>query len=752
MTENTAAPFFNVVTVAVPGPFLFGLDYLLPEDEQCQESWLGRRVKVPLRNREIISIVIAENYSQEISKLKPVIEIVDKSQSILSMADLRLLNWAAQYYHEPIGEVVLAALPKRIRQGEALTPTLIQRWQLTDLGLNADAEIPKRASAQVRLHQALRADYQSEKEGLSPAQCKEHAGNWRSFISDWQEKQWVRVAEHGCLERKSLAPAQRKNLNTEQQIAVDNFVEKKDKFACFLLQGVTGSGKTEVYLAMIEKVLAEGKQALVLVPEIGLTPQMVRRFEAYLQKPVVALHSGLNDSERHCAWYSMREGLASVILGTRSAVFTSCKNLGVCIIDEEHDLSYKQQDGFRYSARDLLIQRAYQQNIPIVLGSATPSLESFHNAKQQRFHWLKLQQRAAGAKLPEIKLLDIRGSKIHEGVSAQLRAAMTKHLDAGNQVLLFLNRRGFAPVLMCHECGWQMACPSCDANMTFHQTRNGGFLQCHHCDHQEPEPQGCPNCGSEEALLRIGQGTERLEETIAEWFPEKTVLRIDRDSTRLKGAMEALTKQAEQGEADILLGTQMLAKGHHFPNVTLVGLLDIDQGLFSIDYRGTERLAQLILQVAGRAGRAEKAGEVWIQTHHPDHPLLNLLLKEGYQAFAEQALQERKLVKLPPFSYQMLVRAEAYEAMDAVNFLESLKLGLDAEKLTMPGGEKMQILGPVSAPMLKRQGRFRYQLLLNSAQRNVLHQLMNGFFPTMLKHPLARKVRWSLDVDPQEMM
>ena len=736
------------IQVAVPGPFLSGLDYLVPATLATGASLIGCRVKVPLRNREVIALVIGQNAGDDDGKLKPILELLD-TDPLLNEQELKLLGWASRYYHEPIGEVVMTALPKRLRQGEAAQPKLLQRLFLTELG--AKAEIPARASAQLRLWQALKQDFDAQGRGLALTECRALANSLRSFIEVWLEQQWVVQKEQGCLPDKPLQPSHKPTLNAEQQAALETF-QCGDGFAAFLLQGVTGSGKTEVYLAMIETVLAQGKQALVLVPEIGLTPQMVRRFEAYLQAPVVAMHSGLNDSERHCAWYSMKTGQAKVLLGTRSALFTPMQNLGLCIMDEEHDLSYKQQDGFRYSARDLLVQRAFIQQVPVVLGSATPSLETLANAKSGRYQWLKLKQRAAGALMPAVRLLDIRGEKIQAGVSAQLRHAMGQHLQRGQQVLLFLNRRGFAPVLMCHDCGWQAACPSCDANMTYHQTAQGGFLQCHHCDTQIAEPSACPNCHTETPLLRIGQGTERLQETIEQWFPEYKVLRIDRDSTRLKGAMEQLTREAEQGDADILLGTQMLAKGHHFPKVTLVGLLEIDQGLFSIDYRGTERLAQLILQVSGRAGRGEQAGEVLIQTHHPDHPLLKTLIQSGYNDFAQQALAERSMATLPPYSYQILVRAEAHQPEDAWQFLQALKLGVEVQAQAVEQGEAVSVWGPVSAPMLRRQGRFRYQLMLNCQQRKPLHQIIERLHPHLLKSPLARKVRWNIDIDPQEMM
>ncbi|BCN92389.1 primosomal protein N' [Thiomicrorhabdus immobilis] len=759
----------KIAKVAVPGPFLFPLDYLLDAEQDllttdCAteiKAVVGGRVWVPFRNKKVIGMVmeISESADYELSKIKPIEEVID-IEPLFDATQLGLLNWASQYYHEPIGDVMLAALPKRLRAGENAEISGMQYWQLSAEGRSKTLEdISRRALKQRRVF-AQFLDQKLKSESDLNAELE----NWRSAVKTFTEKGWLETAHGPCLRESNYAPAPNHTLNDAQKSAVDAVLESQQiqkRFQAFLLEGITGSGKTEVYLGMIESMLKQGKQVLVLVPEIGLTPQMVSRFEAFLQTRVAALHSNLNDSERHCAWHLIRTGQIQVLLGTRSAVFTPFKNLGLCIIDEEHDLSYKQQEGFRYSARDLMVQRAYREQIPVVLGSATPSLETLHNAKTGRYTHLHLKQRAGVAKLPSLKLLDIRGEKIQEGVSRPLKTAMTQHLQAGGQALLFLNRRGFSPVLMCHDCGWQAACPSCDANMTFHmisgQNADGtvaGYLQCHHCDEQMAKPHSCPSCASEE-FVNVGQGTERLEETIKEWFPDKKVLRIDRDTTRLKGSMAELTGIAQRGEADILIGTQMLAKGHHFPNVTLVGLLDIDQGLFSADFRAAERMAQLILQVSGRAGRAEKAGEVLIQTHHPDHPLLTTLIQQGYDAFATKALQERQDALLPPFKYQILIRAEATHPNDGMLFLESLKAGLQNywqqwQEAKMVEAD-IDFWGPVSAPMLRRQGRYRYQLMLQSLNRGDLHRLISEMQPHIYNSPLSRKVRWSIDVDPQEM-
>lgn len=759
-------PNLKIAKVAVSGPFLFPLDYLLEAEQdlltsEIPEAVVGGRVWVPFRNKKIVGIVmqVTDSADYELTKIKPIAEVID-NEPLFTSTQLELFNWAAQYYHEPIGDVMLAALPKRLRAGEKAEISGMQYWQLSKEGKTKTLEdISKRAVRQRSVFAQFLDDSLKSESDLNA-----ELENWRSAVKKFTEKGWLEMTFGPCLREASYLPAPNHKLNEAQQSAVNAVLDSQQnqpQFKAFLLEGITGSGKTEVYLGMIESMLEQGKQVLVLVPEIGLTPQMVSRFEAYLQTRVAALHSNLNDSERHCAWHLIRTGQIQVLLGTRSAIFTPFKNLGLCIIDEEHDLSYKQQEGFRYSARDLMVQRAYHEKLPVVLGTATPSLETLHNAKSGRYQHLHLKQRAGVAKLPSLKLLDIRGEKVQEGVSRPLKTAMTQHLKAGGQALLFLNRRGFSPVLMCHDCGWQAVCPSCDANMTFHMTKNqshdevvSGYLQCHHCDEQIAKPACCPSCESEE-FVNVGQGTERLEETIKDWFPDKKVLRIDRDTTRLKGSMAELTGIAQRGEADILIGTQMLAKGHHFPNVTLVGLLDIDQGLFSADFRAAERMAQLILQVSGRAGRAEKAGEVLIQTHHPDHPLLTTLIQKGYDAFADKALLERQEALLPPFKYQILIRAEATNPNEGMAFLDSLKAGLENywqqwQQAKVVEGD-IDFWGPVAAPMLRRQGRYRYQLMLQSTQRANLHRLMTEMQQHIYTSPLTRKVRWSIDVDPQEM-
>jgi primosomal protein N' (replication factor Y) len=492
-------------------------------------------------------------------------------------------------------------------------------------------------------------------------------------------------------------------------------------------------------------VLEQGRQALVLVPEIGLTPQTVQRFQRRFALPVVALHSGLNDRERLDAWLQARDGQARIIIGTRSAIFTPLAQPGIIIVDEEHDSSFKQQDGFRYSARDLAVVRASNLGIPLLLGTATPSLETLNNARTGRYQHLRLTRRAGSARPPAIHLQDIRGQTLLEGFTQTTLEAIGQTVDAGNQALVFLNRRGYAPTLQCHDCGWLAECGHCDARMTVHQSPR--HLHCHHCDHQRALPRRCPSCNSSK-LQPLGQGTERSEEVLQQRFPHTRILRIDRDSTRNKHAMRDLLAQVHTGEPCILVGTQMLAKGHHFADVTLVVIIDADAGLFSTDFRGPERMGQLLLQVAGRAGREEKPGSVILQSHHTEHPLVQTLMREGYHAFAELILRERQITQLPPYRHLALIRAESKRPDNATEFLRVART--HAEQL-LPASPHMSYLGPLPAMLERRGDRFRYQLQLNSSARKPLQTLLTQLAERLDTEALSKRVRWSIDVDPQDM-
>lgn len=532
-------------------------------------------------------------------------------------------------------------------------------------------------------------------------------------------------------------------LNPQQQHAVQQVCAKLQQFHCYLLHGITGSGKTEVYMAIIEQVLASGKQALVLIPEIGLTPQTLERFQNYFKEPIAMLHSNLTDRERLDNWLAATEQRAAIVIGTRSALFTPMPQLGVIIIDEEHDPSFKQQDSWRYSARDLAVRRAQITGIPIVMGSATPALETQLNALQGRYHTLTLPQRAGTALLPRFHIIDIRAQRLEHGLSANLIKRMQEHLQAQGQILLFLNRRGFAPVLMCHACGWFAACPRCDSKLTLHQQSQR--LHCHHCDSQRAIMTTCPACSSNQ-LLPLGVGTQRIETALKKHFPDIEVARVDRDSTSKKGTLQQVLTNIHNGTTRILIGTQMLAKGHHFPGITLVAIIDADSGFFCNDFRASERLGQLIMQVAGRAGRADREGEVIIQTYHPEHPLLVKLLHEGYSSFSQELLQERQQALLPPYTYLALIRAESLDKQHAHDFLQQVKI--QAESMAQP---QVSLHGPIPAAIERKAGRYHAQLLLQSSHRKSLHELLQPLLVWIETQKLTRKVRWSLDVDPHNL-
>ena len=534
---------------------------------------------------------------------------------------------------------------------------------------------------------------------------------------------------------------------TEAQTAVVLAIsETLGQFVPHLLFGVTGSGKTEVYLRVIAEVLKRGGQALVLVPEIALTPQLVERFSRRFSAGVAVLHSGLTGKRRRDAWRAAHSGAARVIIGTRSAVFTSLPQLALIVIDEEHDASYKQQDGFRYSARDLAVMRAQRAQVPIVLGSATPSLETLENVGQSRYRKLLLPQRAGAARAPRMSLIDLTKHASEQGLSQPVMEAIARHLAAGGQVIVFLNRRGYAPSLYCNGCGWVAPCAHCDARMTLH--RGASQLRCHHCGARVPVPLICAACG--QPLNPVGQGTERVEETLVRLFPDAPLARLDRDTASARGAMEAVLARVHSGEARLLVGTQMLTKGHHFAQVTLVVILDADQGLFASDFRATERLAQTITQVAGRAGRESRPGEVLIQTEFPRHPLLNRLITEGYEAFALEALKERQEAHWPPFSRLALLRAEAKDTAVLDGFLQAAAdAGRGLQSATKTSAIK--ILGPASALIARRADYFRAHLLIEAAARAGLQRFLAEWLRVIENSPIPTNLRWSIDVDPLEV-
>jgi len=730
-------PPLEVVRVALDTPLRRCFDYLPPaNDPPAPDKGLqpGQRVRVPFGRRHLTGVIVSiSNQSEfDISKLKRILGVIDDSP-VFDRVLLELLLWTSKYYHEPLGEVLATALPKALRGATALQATA-RGWAVTPAGHAAlsSGELA-RAPKQAALLRSLVDTPQ-----VLPA----------APLRGLRDKGWIEAVELDISPAQptvtTMDPATSSPVLThEQETAVQAVLTHPPGFAAWLLYGITGSGKTEVYLQLTEATLRAGKQVLVLVPEIGLTPQLVQRFaQRFGETQLAVMHSGLTDTARLTAFRDAFFGRIRIVLGTRSAVFAPLGKLGLIVVDEEHDSSYKQQEGVRYSARDLALVRARLANIPIMLGSATPSFESLHNAVRGRYQRLSLPRRAGGAEPPRLRMLDLRNEKVTAGLATTSLQSIESHLRDQGQVLLYINRRGYAPTLACTACGWIAPCAHCDARMTVH--RQADALRCHHCGAERALPRQCPTCGH--GLRTVGQGTERVEETLSELFPEVEIARLDRDVVRHPADWQKTMERIRLGQARILVGTQMVAKGHDFPDLTLVIVLNADQGLFSTDFRAAERLAQTIVQVAGRAGRASKPGEVLIQTDYPDHPLLLSLLTGGYDAFAATALAEREAAGWPPYAYLAALRASAEDLAQATNFLRE---ALDLARQTRP--ESLRLLGPAPASMTRRAGRHHAQLLLECADRSRLQRFLGPWVAAIEALPSARRVRWSLDVDPIDL-
>ncbi|MBS1211772.1 MAG: primosomal protein [Proteobacteria bacterium] len=728
-----------ILKVAVPFPLRQCFDYLPPENTPAGQIQIGARVLVPFGRRRTVGYLVgwdSSGSSVDPSRLKTALSILD-APPLLSPDDCENLRWASRYYHHPLGEVFASALPVLLRQGRPASGDLPRHLCLTAAGRTAPVG-EKRAPRQSFLLAWLR----ERESGIPWSELETLEWDWRAVVRSLVARGWAQIVE---VERttvtSSAMTASPPALNADQRQAVREISAALGRYAAFLLEGVTGSGKTEVYLQLVAEVLARGEQVMVLLPEIGLTPQLLARFRRRFAVPIAVFHSGINETERCRAWLSVQSGETPVLIGARSAVFTPLARPGLIILDEEHDASFKQQDGFRFSARDVAVMRARRANIPVVMGSATPSLESLQNVRRGRYRHLRLPNRAGASAPPRFRLIDLRGRRLQEGLSAPLVAEIEATLARGEQSLLFLNRRGFAPTLICHACGWVADCRRCDTHLVLHAEDRR--LCCHHCGHERAVPRQCPECGVTD-LRPLGLGTERVERILQKLFPQARTVRIDRDSTRRKGSLETMLDDVCAGRVGILLGTQMLAKGHHFPDVTLVGILDVDAGLYSADFRASERTAQLIVQVAGRAGRAERPGTVILQTRHPEHPLLVRLIHQGYPGFSEAALAERQGAMLPPFSHQALWRAEAKSESGPKALLERVR--------EMAGRERLvQVLGPAPAPMPRRAGRYRSQLLFQCIERKPLHALINSIMEQLGEVPEAKLARWSVDIDPADL-
>lgn len=691
----------------------------------------GARLRVPFGRQTLTGICVAVNPAGAHPDPRSLRDVLDEG-NVFGEHLLRLALWLADYYHHPLGEVLATMLPAAARKGAKLSIRREPVWCLTD----ARPDLTRAPRQQRLLEHVARAG------GCVRPGDLQAAGFSAAVVRGLASKGvLVRDESAARPDRPTEPDAAMPELNAEQKHVHEVLSAHTARFDPTLLDGVTGSGKTEIYLRLIDTVRRSGRQVLVLVPEIALTPQTLRRFERRFGT-AATLHSHMTDAQRLDVWLRCRSGEAGILIGTRSAVLAPFADLGLIVVDEEHDGSFKQQDGLRYSARDVAVKRAKDLDIPLLLGSATPSLESLVNARAGRYRHLHLSERAGGARMPRFELLDIRGHRLHDGISDPLRQIIRRHLEADGQVLVFLNRRGYSPSYLCPGCGWRAQCRHCEMPMTLH--RKPEALICHHCGQRERLPGPCPSCGRGD-LLAVGLGTQRTEAGLEQIFPQVPLYRIDRDTTRSHRRLEAHLSAIRGGHPAILVGTQMLAKGHHFPNVTLVAVINADGGFLSADFRAPERTAQLIVQVAGRAGRAERPGEVWIQTFQPENPMLQSLIEEGYPGFARRELVHRRSAGLPPFRPMALIRAEGASADPVQGFLRRMREAVLGG--APPGRGNLEVLGPAAAPVARVADRFRFQLMVMADTRAPLHKALRT---VTADPPKGAGIRWSVDVDPYD--
>ena len=727
----------RIVRVGLDVPLAQTFDY---RADGCAEPAIGERVLVPFGKRKLIGVVLDVGVPSTLAphRLKSISRVMPDPR--LAAEDLRLLRFAADYYHYPLGQVVMGALPQRLKHARGDLPGET-RYAVTEAGVTADAsELPGRS----RVKHALLRAFQAQRV-LAPAAVKAIAPSARGALHDLLARGWIERITTPAAVQPTPQPVEAatppKALTPAQSRATESIAAHLGHFQALLLCGVTGSGKTEVYLRVCEKVLEAGRQVLMLVPEIALTPQLEAMVQGrFPQTPLVSLHSGLNETERARNWLAAQSGRARIVLGTRLAVFTPLPDLGFIVVDEEHDTSLKQTEGFCYSARDLAVVRASQRGVPVVLGSATPALESYYNATTGRYALVELPERI-NARPPRIECIPLDGARGRDGLALRLLAAIGQTLARGDQSLIFINRRGYAPVIMCHSCGWLSGCHRCSAQLVLHMPQRE--LHCHHCGYQAPVPGACPDCGNP-ALSPLGQGTQRIEDALMREFPTARVLRIDRDTTRRKHSWGDMRERIRAREVDILVGTQILAKGHDFPHIALVGVLNADGMLYSSDFRASERLYALLTQVAGRAGRGEAAGEVLIQTEFPDHPLYAALLAQDQHGYAHQLLAERATGGFPPYVHQALLRAEAAQLATALEFLEQ------ARTMAKTFAGDVEVYDAVPATMVRLAGRERAQLLVQCASRPALQAFLREW-SARLAAAKSSAARWTLEVDPAEL-
>ena len=729
----------ELVDVLVPIPLLGKFSYLPPKNSKYPIKQ-GSRVLIPFGNRTLVGVIWGKRLqgSADKRKHKRIKEVLD-AVPLLSSNSMNLAEWSSRYYHYPLGEIITYFFPPSLRKGNEASFRQSKYIEITSKGEFINEDSLSNAPVQRKLITILKEKKEISLKSLTAFEISPSA------VTGLEDKGYIRRFSRELSPYKKLESKQQSKphkLNEQQSLAVAAINKGQNKNATFLIDGITGSGKTEVYLQAVQEIVAQGKQALILIPEIGLAPQAEERFRDYFGDRVMSFHSAKNDREKVDAWLGASKGLIDVIIGTRSSVFLPMKDLGIIVVDEEHDLSFKQMDKFRYSARDMALYRAKLEKVPVVLASATPSLETLKNVDEGKYELLKLSQRATGAKLPSFSAIDLRGKVLNEGISSDLIEATESELTQGNQVLIFLNRRGYASSLICKTCGWISNCDRCDALMTVH--KNPLKLHCHHCESQKNYPEQCVSCGSDD-FLTYGYGTERIEEFLRKSFPEYKILRIDSDSTRKKDSMDNYLHEIKKGEPMILLGTQLLAKGHHFPNVTLVGILDADSGLFSADFRGSERVAQLMTQVSGRAGRDKKPGRVVLQSYCPDHPQIEEIISGSYEKFAKKLLEDRKASKVPPFAFQAKLYVESPKSLVSRDFIRGL---LKKTPLSENLRKDIRMVGPLPALMEKKSGVYRWELSIFSKSRSKLHKSLDILQSKLYDPKTTKQVRWSIDVDP----
>ncbi len=728
----------TILNIALDVPLNRTFDYL----SGGFDARVGSRVIVPFAGRNLVGVVLAVKHTSDypVDKLKAVSHVFD--DIVFDAASFKLMQFCADYYHYPLGQALISALPLRLRQ---LKPAVSRKALAYSLLPNVDiSQIPAKKVVLHRIIAALQAAPM-----LGGAELAFISSSWKKAIIEL--KSLGLVAEHEVLAVKASMPSSSVEpiLNDEQQLVIEKVLALTHSFKPWLLHGITGSGKTEVYIQILRHLLQDtgidktGAQVLVLVPEINLTPQLEARFRSRLsQYSLVTLHSNLSESERLQNWLAASTGEAKIVIGTRLSVFTPMPHLKMIVMDEEHDGSYKQQDGMRYHARDVAMVRAKQLNIPIMLGSATPSLETWRNVQKSQYGLLSLKQRAVeNAQLPTIFCVDIAKSPTENGLSPILVKALRERLNRGEQSLLFLNRRGYAPVLHCNACQWASACTRCSAKLVVHLSQKR--LKCHHCGAEQKIPPQCPSCGNAD-IRPVGQATQRLEQTLQTLLPNARIARVDRDSMRSKDALTDMLASVHAGEIDILVGTQMLAKGHDFPNLTLVAVLETDSALYSPDFRASEKLFAQLMQVSGRAGRADKAGEVLVQTAFPQHALFDALRSQDYVTYANEMLHERTIMQYPPTSFFALLRAESNKFIEVEKFLHLAKIA------AQNANTNVTIYDIIRPQMERLKGMERGQLLLQAGSRSDLQRLLKSWIPEIKGFLLANKVRWSLDIDPLE--